>query len=154
MISCTFVNHTREKSWRQFLPDFEAIAERTCEVLKRPQAYSLSVILVKSRRIHQINRDYRGVDRPTDVITFAACDDQDEFELQQLAEIELGDIFINVQAAQSQAEEYGHSLRREICFLFTHGLLHCFGYDHMEKEEEQVMFDLQRQILDPLVPRW
>lgn len=68
------------------------------------------------------------VDRPTDVISFAACDDQDEFELIEEAEVELGDIFINVEAAISQAEEYGHSLRREICFLFTHGLLHCFGY--------------------------
>ncbi len=74
-------------------------------------------------------------------------------ELIEEAEVELGDIFINVEAAISQAEEYGHSLRREICFLFTHGLLHCFGYDHMQPDEEKVMFDLQHEILDPLVPR-
>ena len=153
MITCTFVNKTREKQWKDFYPDFESIAQRAQEVLERRGDYSISVILVKAKRIHQINRDYRQVDRPTDVISFAACDSQDEFELLEEAEIELGDIFINVEAAISQAEEYGHSLRREICFLFTHGLLHCFGYDHMKPEEEKIMFALQHEILDSLVPR-
>lgn len=153
MITCTFVNKTREKQWKDFYPDFERLAQRAQQVLKESGDYSISVILVKAKRIHQINRDYRQVDRPTDVISFAACDSQDEFELSQEAEIELGDIFINVEAALSQAEEYGHSLRREICFLFTHGLLHCFGYDHMKPDEEKVMFALQHEILDPLVSR-
>ena len=65
----------------------------------------------------------------------------------------LGDIFINVQAIRDQAKEYGHSLRREACFLFCHGLLHLMGYDHMEPEEEKVMFELQDVILDEVVSR-
>ena len=110
-----------EKQWKEYYADFQRIAEHALEVLDKQGDYTISVILVKSRRIHQINRDYRQVDRPTDVISFAACDSQDEFELIEEAEIELGDIFINVEAAAAQAQEYGHSLRREICFLFTHG---------------------------------
>ena len=61
--------------------------------------------------------------------------------------IELGDIFINIEAIVKQASEYGHSMRREVCFLFTHGLLHLLGYDHMEQEEERVMFALQEDCL-------
>lgn len=68
-------------------------------------------------------------------------------------EAELGDIFINVQAVKTQAEEYGHSQHREVCFLFTHGLLHLLGYDHMEEADEKVMFSLQDEILDELVKR-
>ena len=153
MITCTFVNKTRERQWKEYYADFEKIAAHALTVLDKPGDYTISVILVKSKRIHQINRDYRQVDRPTDVISFAACDSQDEFELIEEAEVELGDIFINVEAALAQAEDYGHSLRREICFLFTHGLLHCFGYDHMQPDEEKIMFELQHEILDPLVPR-
>ena len=153
MITCTFINETNEEKWGQYEADYDRIAQHAQEVLKREGDYVISVIMVKSQRIHEINRDYRKVDRPTDVISFASCDSQDEFELMEEDEIELGDIFINVEAAVSQAEEYGHSLEREICFLFTHGLLHCFGYDHMEPEEEKEMFALQHEILDPLVPR-
>ena len=67
--------------------------------------------------------------------------------------IELGDIFINIEAIVKQASEYGHSMRREVCFLFTHGLLHLLGYDHMEQEEERVMFALQDDILYDIVPK-
>ena len=93
---------------------------------------------------------YRGIDRPTDVITFAAMEGE-VFGMEE--EIELGDIFINVDAVVDQAKEYGHSQRREIGFLFVHGLLHCFGYDHMTEEDEKEMTALQKQILDPIVSR-
>jgi probable rRNA maturation factor len=66
---------------------------------------------------------------------------------------ELGDIFINIQAIVDQASEYGHSMRREVCFLFTHGLLHLLGYDHMCEEDEKQMFALQDVILDDIVPK-
>lgn len=153
MITCTFVNKTREKQWKDYYQDFSNIAQATQLVLNKQGDYSISVIFVKKKKIHEINRDYRNVDRPTDVISFAACDQVEAFEQDELAEVELGDIFINVEAALAQSEEYGHSLRREICFLFTHGLLHCFGYDHINQEEEKVMFALQHEILDPLVNR-
>ena len=68
-------------------------------------------------------------------------------------EEELGDIFINIEAISAQAADYGHSLRREVCFLFTHGLLHLLGYDHMTPEDEAVMFQLQDVILDDIVPK-
>ena len=66
---------------------------------------------------------------------------------------DLGDIFINIDYARKQAKQYGHSYRREIAFLFTHGMLHCLGYDHMKEEDEKVMFALQDDILDPVIDR-
>ena len=113
---------------------------------------SISVTFMQSDAIHIINRDYRGIDRPTDVISFAVNDVDDGFVLP-LEEIDLGDIFINIDYAKKQAKEYGHSYKRELGFLFTHGLLHCLGYDHMVEEDEKVMFALQDQILDPIVSR-
>ena len=124
--------------------------EETLKTLEKTEEYAVSVILVKKRKIHEINRDYRAIDRPTDVITFAAMEGE-VFGMED--EIELGDIFINVDAVVSQAQEYGHSQKREIGFLFVHGLLHCFGYDHMNPEDEQEMTALQKQILDPIVSR-
>ena len=112
--------------------------------------YVIYVTFVRSRSIHAINRDYRGIDRPTDVISFAIQDDLEDFEEENK---DLGDIFINIDYARKQAEEYGHSYEREICFLFTHGLLHCLGYDHMEEKDAEVMFKLQDEILDPIQPR-
>ena len=79
-------------------------------------------------------------------------DEADEYEIMEDS-IELGDIFINIEAIVKQASEYGHSMRREVCFLFTHGLLHLLGYDHMEQEEERVMFALQDDILYDIVPK-
>lgn len=102
--------------------------------------------------IHEINKTYRGIDRPTDVISFALMDSEDDYEMME-DDNELGDIFINVEAIRNQAKEYGHSLRREVCFLFTHGLLHLLGYDHMEEDEEKEMFALQDVILDEIVPK-
>ena len=99
-----------------------------------------------------INRDYRGIDRPTDVISFAANDESTGMESEEELN-DLGDLFINIDYAKKQAREYGHSLRRETAFLFTHGLLHCLGYDHMNEFQEKEMFALQKSILDPIVER-
>ncbi len=104
-----------------------------------------NIIIIDNPRIHEMNKEYRGVDRETDVITFALEDHKDiEFEDVRL----LGDVYISIDKARSQAIEYGHSLKREISFLAIHGLLHLLGYDHMKKEDEKVMFDLQDKILD------
>lgn len=151
MISCFCINKTREKGWLGYKSRFNEIADKAVSVLNEKEDYAVSVIFVRDKRIHQINRDYRNVDRVTDVITFAACEGEDFDEAEEIRE--LGDIFINVDAAKRQAEQYGHSLEREICFLFTHGLLHCFGYDHMNEEDEKVMFAYQREILDEIVSR-
>lgn len=134
-----------------FEPLFEKIAASAEAVLNLSKEELISVTFVRSRTIHTINRDYRGIDRPTDVISFAARDDTDVFFEEE--EKDLGDIFINIDYAKRQAKEYAHSYEREICFLFTHGLLHCLGYDHMTSEDEKVMFALQKEILDPIVAR-
>ncbi len=104
-----------------------------------------NIIIVDNEKIHEINKEYRNVDRETDVISFAMEDEKDveypDFRL-------LGDIYISLDKVISQANEYGHSRLREICFLATHGILHLLGYDHMEKEEEEEMFKLQNELLD------
>ena len=130
---------------------FEEIAQKAEQRLKLSDDYELSVTFVRSRTIHTINKDYRGIDRPTDVISFAIRDDM-EFEMVEGMN-DLGDIFINIDYARKQAKQYGHSYRREIAFLFTHGMLHCLGYDHMKEEDEKVMFALQDEILDPVIDR-
>ena len=109
--------------------------------------YFTDVTIVDNKTIHEINRDYRGVDRPTDVISFAFLDDENEFKPNDGSPISLGEIIISYEKAEEQAEEYGHSLFREMSFLFVHGMLHLLGYDHMKKEDEVVMFRLQDEIL-------
>lgn len=104
-----------------------------------------NIIIVDNDYIHELNKNHRNIDRPTDVITFALEDYKDGIKLEHRM---LGDIYISIDKAISQAEEYGHDLRREICFLAVHGFLHLLGYDHMEKEEEEIMFSLQEEILN------
>ena len=104
-----------------------------------------NVIIIDNDSIHKINKEYRGIDRPTDVITFALEDDKkiDTPEVRIL-----GDIYISYDKVISQAQEYGHSTKRELCFLGVHGLLHLLGYDHMNKKDEEKMFSLQKELLD------
>ncbi len=103
-----------------------------------------NVIIVNNEYIHKLNKEYRGIDRETDVITFALEDDKTFNPEIRI----LGDIYISIDKAKSQANEYNHSLIRELSFLAVHGFLHLLGYDHMKKEEEEVMFKLQEEILD------
>lgn len=104
-----------------------------------------SVILVDKKTIHEMNKTYRGIDRPTDVISFALEDEKNMILVEGRA---LGDIYISLDTAEEQAQEYGHSLQRELCFLTIHGFLHLLGYDHMDEKEETVMFAKQKEILD------
>lgn len=97
---------------------------------------SASLILVTNHEIQKINNDYRHIDQPTDVISFE--DGEDNY---------LGDIFISVDRMMSQAIEFDHSIQREFAFLICHGLLHLLGYDHLNPEEERVMFDKQDELL-------
>ena len=105
-----------------------------------------NVIIINNEEIHKINKEYRGIDRPTDVISFALEDYKDiKYENDYRV---LGDIYISIDKVKEQAKEYGHSEKRELAFLAVHGLLHLIGYDHMEKEDEKVMFSRQELILD------
>lgn len=128
--------------------DFTTIIEQALKTLHIEDDVEVSCVLVDDERIHEINREYRHIDRSTDVISFA-MEDNDQFYVEGMPRT-LGDIFISVDHAKKQAEEYGHSLRREMCFLFTHGILHLLGYDHMTDEQEKEMFGLQDEILGAL----
>ena len=107
---------------------------------------SFDVIFVDNKYIHELNKNYRGIDRETDVITFALEDDNSI--VNGSSERMLGDIYISLDKAHLQAEEYGHSFKRELAFLAVHGLYHLLGYDHMTKEEEKVMFQKQEEVLE------
>ncbi len=102
-----------------------------------------NIIFTSKEEIQRINREYRKIDKVTDVISFALCDDKDIIPSN-----ELGDIFICIDRAIEQASEYGHSVTREVAFLAVHGYLHLCGYDHMTKAEEDIMFQKQEDILN------
>ncbi len=106
---------------------------------------SFNIIIVDNEYIHKINRDYRNIDRETDVITFA-LEDEDSVVLPGDERV-LGDIYISIDKVKSQAKEYGHSERRELLFLAIHGFYHLLGYDHMNKEDEKIMFAKQEKVL-------
>ena len=103
-----------------------------------------NIIVVGEEKIQELNKEYRNIDRVTDVISFA-LEDEKMFNISDYRM--LGDIYICLNKAKSQADEYGHSFKRELSFLAIHGLLHLLGYDHMTKEEEEVMFNKQEEVL-------
>jgi probable rRNA maturation factor len=107
---------------------------------------SFNVIIVDNEYIHKINKEYRNIDKETDVITFA-LEDEDSVKLPDDERI-LGDIYISIDKVKSQAKEYGHSERRELCFLAVHGFYHLLGYDHMTEEDEKIMFSKQERVLN------
>ena len=107
---------------------------------------SFNVIIVDNNYIHELNKNYRDIDRETDVITFA-LEDEDTIILPEETRI-LGDIYISIDKAREQAKEYGHSLLRELSFLAVHGFYHLLGYDHMTPEEEKTMFTKQEEVLE------
>lgn len=122
------------------------IAKKINKVEKIKGKHTISFILVGSDKIWEINKEYRKIDSPTDVISFAAIDDSIDGSIPE----EMGDIFICKERVLSQAEEYGHSVLREFAFLCTHGIYHLLGYDHQNAEEEKVMFEKQEKILKEL----
>lgn len=137
-------------------PDYSSLEGRYASLmgtafrlLEVKRNYEVDVNLVDEKTIRDINRDYRHVDRVTDVISFAFEDDDSPTSviLGDDIPVMLGEIFICVPRALEQAKEIGNTKERELSFLFVHGLLHLLGYDHMKKEDEEVMFPLQEKIL-------
>ena len=106
----------------------------------------ISVTFVDLDEIHELNKQYRGVDKPTDVLSFPQFDDLEE-EIPEVCEICLGDVVICEQKAREQAEEFGHSFERELIYLFTHSVLHLLGYDHMEDDEKKAMREREEEIM-------
>ena len=142
------INQTKYDDLQPYYGLISKYYERTLQVLGLQDQYAVSLIICGPIKIRRINREYRQIDKVTDVISFALLDGEEEIGFED--EIELGDIFINRSRVFSQAEEYGHSVAREFVFLFVHGLLHLFGYDHMNKEDEKIMFGLQKKIVGDL----
>ena len=128
------------------LKEIEKLMDYACKYMKLDNV-TFNIIIVDNEEIHKINKEYRGIDRPTDVISFALEDEKDMMLASDAGRI-LGDIYISIDKCRSQAEEYGHSFLRELAFLSVHGFLHLQGYDHMKPEDEKVMFGLQDEILD------
>ena len=121
--------------------------------LKLDGYFIYDINLVSLEEIHRLNREFRNIDRPTDVISFAfedAVEGENKIIHSSNMPRTLGEIFICVDVAKRQAKEYQHSFEREMAFLFVHGLLHLLGYDHIKEEDEKVMFKLQDEIMEIL----
>jgi probable rRNA maturation factor len=139
-----YFNETKDKI--EDLEQIKKIINKAIEVEKLGNL-EFNIIFVDNEYIHNLNKEYRHIDRPTDVITFALEDTKDiVFEDIRV----LGDIYISMDKAKEQAITYGHSLTRELCFLALHGFLHLLGYDHLTKEDELVMFSKQDEVLNLL----
>ncbi len=129
--------------------DLQLLDKVVCKVSKLLNINNsfVSIVLTDNKHIHEINKTYRNIDRETDVISFAFMDNDENIKSDIT---DLGEIYISLEKAHSQAEDYNHSFEREICFLLVHGLLHLLGYDHMNEKDEKEMFGLQDEILSSL----
>lgn len=150
----TFIDETQKVSKNE-REEIDRLLQYAADYLKLPENSEMSITFMDNEGIQMINRDYRGKDAPTDVISFAIEEaGQNEmpifFDDEEMTDLpnELGDIMISTQRAQEQAAEYGHSYEREVGFLALHGFLHINGYDHMTPEDEKKMFGLQKEILN------
>jgi probable rRNA maturation factor len=134
---------------QSLLDNLEGLLQLAADLEGIPDQTELSVTFVKNERIQEINREYRGKDQPTDVISFA-MEEMGEGEMEIIGEHlpkHLGDLIISTEQAVLQSEEYGHSYMRELGFLTVHGFLHLLGYDHMNEDDEKKMFTRQEDIL-------
>lgn len=128
---------------------------------KCPYEAEINIVLTNNEEIHKINKEYRNIDRPTDVLSFPMLEYEKPGDFSRVeedmslfhpesGELLLGDIMISVEKIREQAMEYGHSLERELGFLVAHSVLHLCGYDHMEEEERKIMEAKQREIMDQI----
>ncbi len=149
----------RLKILKEFDIIIQDVVESTCDFMKCPYETEVNVLFTDDETIHQINLENRGIDRPTDVLSFPMIDFEAPADLSGVEDMQyeyfnsdtgclmLGDIVISIDRAYSQAEEYGHSVKREIAFLTAHSMLHLFGYDHIDDAGREEMEKLQEQIL-------
>ena len=139
----------------ELIGTLEKLLEKAAEMEKIPDG-EVAITFVTDLEIHELNKEYRGIDRPTDVLSFAMNESIDEeldiiYDLGENEAIDLpeilGDIIISVETAIAQSKEYGHSIHREIGFLFVHGFLHLLGYDHQDEASEAEMMGKQETVL-------
>lgn len=122
------------------------IAQIALEARPLPAAAEVSVVLCDDRAIRRLNSKWRGVDAPTDVLAFPQLTD-DDWQDPAVRQVMLGDIVLSLESAARQAKEYGHSTEREILYLFTHGLLHLLGHDHLEEDDRCRMRRREEEIM-------
>ncbi len=131
--------------------DFEAAAEAVFSIEGLADNFEISLSFVDNSMIQRLNKNFRKKDSPTDVLSFPQCADFPyDAEKNELGEIMLGDVIISLEKAADQALDFGHSLRREIVFLFVHSVLHLLGYDHELPEEALIMEEKQRLVMATL----
>ena len=137
------------------------VIEAAIDYVDCPYESEVNLLLTMNDEIHEMNQNFREIDRATDVLSFPMVDYEEagnfdflenaiEYFNPETGELILGDIVISKEKVVSQAEEYGHSIEREYAFLIAHSMLHLFGYDHMEEEERIVMEEKQKEILEQL----
>ena len=131
-------NNTRNEEYKQKVTQIFDIALKEVNVIND---ISVNITFVGEKKIRQLNNEFRQVDKVTDVLSFPL------FEADENKQGDIGDIVICTKRANEQAKQYGHSELRELCFLSLHGLLHVLGFDHIQKQDEEVMFSLQDKIL-------
>ena len=140
--------------------EFDKIADAVYKKLGQTDKLSIELDFVSPEEIQTLNREYRGVDRVTDVLSFPYLDGVkgkvirredfgDDID-DETDSVLIGSVCINPERAKEQADEYGHSLKREVCYLALHGFLHCFGFDHVEKADEEELSALANDIMDSL----
>ncbi|MEI7885644.1 MAG: rRNA maturation RNase YbeY [Clostridia bacterium] len=132
------------------LPKLEKLAEIILNSEGETHELEISLSFVDNQSMQLLNKEYRGMDSPTDVLSFALREGDEQLISPTEGPELIGDIIISVERAISQAAEYDHSLERELCFLFTHGLLHLLGYDHLNSHEEAIMLAKQELYLQQL----
>ncbi len=149
MLTIDFLDETGKVTEKD-LELVEGLLQHAAKVEEVEDGTELSVTFVTNEAIHQINKEYRHKDAPTDVISFA-LEELGEGETAIVADDMpriLGDVIISIDRTREQAEQFGHSFERELGFLAIHGLLHVLGYDHMVPEDEKIMFGKQDEILE------
>lgn len=138
------------------------VVDAALDIVRCPYESEIDLLLTHDEEIHEMNREHRGIDRPTDVLSFPMLEfsipgdfsgiDEEAEDIfnPESGELMLGDIVISADRVLAQADEYGHSPRREYAFLIAHSILHLCGYDHMEEDERAVMEEKQREIMEKI----
>lgn len=145
-------NRTNFEITEEFEKLFNDVVKESLRYEEFDPECEVSLSIVSNDEIQEINKQFREIDAPTDVLSFPLLtfEEGEQADVNENNEIMLGDIIISIDKAKAQAEEYGHGLRRELAFLTAHSMLHLMGYDHMEEEEQKEMFKKQDDILNNL----
>lgn len=142
------------KDYPEILEEVYRVIEHCLKEEKVPCDPTISLTVVQEEEIQAINHEYRNINKVTDVLSFPQIEPSQNghiiWEKEATGEVLLGDIILCYEKAITQAQEYGHTLKREVCFLIAHSMLHLLGYDHIDTEQEKIMFDKQEYILKAL----